>query len=101
MYVSHCILVKFHWASVILRENVGRGSFSSFDEDDELETGGWADCVWRESRLITLSHVGTPGGVLKAHPGAVHTCGVGGAIVSKSLVPGGPRQSDHQSCTVQ
>ena len=76
----------------MLSVNVGRGNFSSFEEDDELLAGGWADCVWRESRVITFSHVGTPCGVVKEHPGAVQDNGGGGGIVSNFL-PGSPRHN--------
>ena len=76
----------------MLSVNVGRGNFSSFEEDDELLAIGWADCVWRESRVIKFSHVGTPCGVAKEHPGAVQDKGAGGAIINNILVPGCPRQ---------
>ena len=43
--------------------------------------------------MITFSHVGTPGGVVKEHPVAVQDNGGGGGIVSNTFLPGSPRQN--------
>ena len=80
--------MKFHWDSVILRVNVGLGSFSSFEEFTGVAALvlGWADWVWRERRAIRFSQVGAPCGVVKEHPGAVQVRGAGVGIVSLCLL---------------